>query len=356
MSPTESPDSADGQDAEDGRRLSLHRLLLRLAGRVPDDEMSRMRMSLADGERGELTDLLGAAIAAGHGDPDVLDDPAVRNLLEREGRAVPAAPVALIPVPMHRFTGRRGGDDAVPDQAGSEQLRLTPADELDQAAVESARRVGDVVALWRVFRRGEAGTLLRVYLCEARAGSDVVEMTAEMQYALEELGERPSRVEVFHDTGETLTAYHEQALTAALPVWAADSVPVRLARVFDGAEESGPYFSDDHLRLTGPDRDRVLAYLRSGTPVLDSVGTMDDVVRPERVACVPVDFRSDRVWVWTEAVAYYLAEYDLAPEPDLMSHILGGPPPVRALGRYDRQRVTAALFAPAEREPVWQAG
>ncbi|GLY28928.1 hypothetical protein [Kineosporia sp. NBRC 101731] len=343
--------SEDPSPPREGQRLALYRLLLGLAGRIPDSEMAHLRMGLADDERGEMADRLAAMIGSGQCDPAVAEHEAVRDLLEREGRSAPSYPVAVPAARQYRFAG--GRFDADPELVEGEQLRHKPA---DRAVVEAVCRVGETIAIWRVYRGGDGPASDRVYLCEARSGADVVEMTAEAQFALEEIGEKPARVEIFHEDELCITDYHDQALAAAVLLWAADTVPVRLARVFDGAQESGPYFTDDHHRLTGPDREQVLTYLRSATPVLGSLGRMDDVVRPERVANVPVDFRSDRVWVWTEAVAYYLAEYDLAPEPDLISHILGGPPPIRTLGRFDRQRVTAALFAPAEKEPVWQAG
>ncbi len=36
---------------------------------------------------------------------------------------------------------------------------------------------------------------------------------------------------------------------------------------------------------------------------------------------VPLNFRSDGVWVWAGAVPHYLHKHGLAPEPELVQHI-----------------------------------
>lgn len=97
---------------------------------------------------------------------------------------------------------------------------------------------------------------------------------------------------------------------------------VKLARVFDTSDETGPGFAPDHPTMAdGPERERVLAYLRAGTDLLMTLGTMPDVVDPARGAVVPMSFRTDGVWIWTDTVTYYLERHGLAPDPDLLHHI-----------------------------------
>ncbi len=148
--------------------------------------------------------------------------------------------------------------------------------------------------------------------------------------------------------------------------------PVRLARAFDGADpEGGPFFHPDHPLLDGPDGERVLAYLRGGELVLDTPGSLKDVLAEGHEAVVPAGFRSDGRWVWPDTVAYYLKRHRLAPDPELTAHVLGAPSP-RPLSRLDRHRALETLFAdptetdptetdptdtdPTETEPMWQAG
>jgi hypothetical protein len=135
----------------------------------------------------------------------------------------------------------------------------------------------------------------------------------------------------------------------------------RLAVVFDTVDPvTGPAFAEDHPRLAdGPERAAVADYLRWGPHVLMTPMLMDDVLDPGRGGVVPMNFRTDGEWIWTDTITYYLDEYGLAPEPGLLAHI-------RA--RMDEQRLEPApevlegavafiLTPPApDDEPVWNVG
>ncbi|MBB4926040.1 hypothetical protein [Kitasatospora kifunensis] len=135
----------------------------------------------------------------------------------------------------------------------------------------------------------------------------------------------------------------------------------QLAAVFDKVDPvTGPAFEEDHPRLAdGPERAAVADYLRSGPHVLMTPMLMDDVLDPERRGVVPMSFRTDGEWIWTDTITYYLDEYGLAPERGLLAHIRS---------RADEQRVEPAsevleqavafiLAPPAEdNEPVWNVG
>jgi hypothetical protein len=318
-----------------------HVLLLGLAGRVPDEALAEMRLRLADGEMAELASLLAVRVAG-----LTLTETEAEVVRALTGEATPGvgAPSTL----PYRFGDRHG----VPPVPG----RDVPADAMDEVVVEAGTRVGGLVALWRVFRHASAGPPERVYLGEAEPGADAVELTAETQYALTRASDDVPRVEVFTE-GTPLGPYHEAALDGASLVWPAPVVPIRLARAFDGADPGdGPFFAAGHARLEGPDGERVLAYLRSAELVVNTPGAMNDVLDVSRVAAVPVGFRSDGEWVWSDAVAYYLKRHGLAPEPDLLAHILTRTSPPGRLSRLTRHRALATLFAPAEGGPVWQAG
>ncbi|SDP97434.1 hypothetical protein [Lentzea jiangxiensis] len=132
-----------------------------------------------------------------------------------------------------------------------------------------------------------------------------------------------------------------------------------LARVFDVVDpETGPGFAPDHPVVDDLDeRQALLDYLESGTPVLVTPTLMDDVVDPTRAAVVPTNFVTDGTWMWTDTVTYYLRQHGLAPEDGLLSHIREQG---RAAAPVDSDTVQRAvgfvLQPPAEdRRPVWKS-
>jgi hypothetical protein len=96
-----------------------------------------------------------------------------------------------------------------------------------------------------------------------------------------------------------------------------------LARVFDFADPvTGPGFEPGHRVITDQaERDRLLGYLRGGEMVMTSTARMHDVLDPEKGEVVPMTFRTDGTWIWTDTVVYYLDRHGLAPDPQLTAHI-----------------------------------
>jgi hypothetical protein len=322
-------------------------LLFRLAGRVPDDGLAIMRTCAADGEDEEAADMLAAALRTGRL-PLTAEEAAVARAVLREHGVDPAladlAPqLEGLADPPYRFLAPPEGD---------------PGAALVDAAVAAADRVGGLGGLWRV-QRCTARATVGVWLAEADRSADLLELVAELQQGLAEAGEIPPRLEVFAE-GAELTPYHEAALAEATLVWARPGAPEPLlARVFDGADpRTGPFFVPDHPRIDGVQRDGLLAYLRGADTLLSGFGYLDDILDPANAGVVPVGFRCDGRWIWTDTVAYYLEKYGIAPDPELRAHVLaaGGPPP--GLSRVALHRAMATLTAPdpeEEGEPSWQA-
>ncbi|HEY2441838.1 MAG TPA: hypothetical protein VGI31_01760 [Streptosporangiaceae bacterium] len=102
-----------------------------------------------------------------------------------------------------------------------------------------------------------------------------------------------------------------------------EAPPFKIARVFDFAKPgTGPGFHPGHRVITdSAERDRMLQYLTSGTPVLHTTARTRDVLDPGAGQVVPGSFRTDGEWIWTDAAAYYLEQRGLAPDEDLAAHI-----------------------------------
>ncbi|MEV6860976.1 hypothetical protein AB0M44_08220 [Streptosporangium subroseum] len=98
-----------------------------------------------------------------------------------------------------------------------------------------------------------------------------------------------------------------------------------IAHVFDGVDAvSGEsFFTPDHPRLDGAERDRLAAYLNAGRMIVEEpVGELDRV-DPSRGEVVPRSARTDGRWIWSDAVTYYLETYGLRPDHGLCLHIAG---------------------------------
>jgi hypothetical protein len=62
-------------------------------------------------------------------------------------------------------------------------------------------------------------------------------------------------------------------------------------------------------------------YLSAGEPLLVTPTLDPDVVEPGLGRMVPVSFRTDGFWIWSDAATYYLRRHGLAPDPELLAHI-----------------------------------
>ncbi|MCL9797444.1 hypothetical protein MXD58_024650, partial [Frankia sp. AgKG'84/4] len=106
-------------------------------------------------------------------------------------------------------------------------------------------------------------------------------------------------------------------------------------------------------RLADPAaRADLLARLDAGIPVLGTPSRMVDVVDPARGEVVPMTFRTDGHWIWTDTCAYYLDQHGVLPDPDLVRHLAASP--VGAVAdEVAQHRVLAHLLGPHTEEPVW---
>jgi hypothetical protein len=55
--------------------------------------------------------------------------------------------------------------------------------------------------------------------------------------------------------------------------------------------------------------------------VVRTTGRDVDRIDPARGQVVPLSFRTDGHWVWSDALGYYVAEHGIAPELEFLRHI-----------------------------------
>lgn len=356
---TTSPQRAD---------MTGHELLLRMAGRIPDQTLAQARRMLADGTTGPAIALVAELLAV---TPLVLTGAelaAIRDLTSDAGALPGVQPVAEPPVLQFGFSEF--------DQDGE-----AGRDEIDEALVAVAEAHGSgLTGIWRTWRyyqpdnsmgggadtpadlEGAAGqevqagqdnqadedsrdsagrgrvipgvTLAidyeedifrphRVYVVQVDDPAMILGLAADLLGAVPDAAE--AGIEII-TLGAEPPPYQRAALAGSLLLWAIVTGPeFAIARVFDFADPvTGPGFAPDHPVIDDPDRrDRLLAYLRGGYPVMMTTSTMDDVLDEGAGAVVPASFRTDGEWIWTDTVVYYLDRHGLAPDAELTAYIEG---------------------------------
>ena len=95
---------------------------------------------------------------------------------------------------------------------------------------------------------------------------------------------------------------------------------VRTPRIYDGLDASGKPLIRRQPLVPG-EAERVLAYLDGAPVILASRSNGPDAFAPDRTDVVPMNFRTDGAWAWPGAVAYYLREHGVPPDPELVAHI-----------------------------------
>jgi hypothetical protein len=324
------------------RREDCHWLLLRLAGAVEDDLVTRCRAWLGDGRVGDVGRALAFAVLGHHlritsGDRDLLSELIGADL---SGATV----VDTDPLPGYAFAAdpRHAGLTASADTPPPVPGTAGPEDCLDWTAVWAVGRQRQVRALWRAWRC-DARARQRVHVLETDAGAPVADIAAAVQRDLTSPAQPSPQVEVYpvRQGDRRLPSYQRLARSYGALLWAREPAhAVHLAKTYAGEPETPA--------LSGAEVFRLLGYLRGGEPVLLTPIRARDVLDPAAPARVPMNHRTDGTWVWSEAVVYYLERYRMAPDPALLGH-------VRARG-FRRPEVDGAALhrvLAALRDPQW---
>src|SRR6266542_3876981 len=299
-------------DAVAQEQVDFHHLLLRLAGKMPDGLVAQAREWLAAGRLGDAARAV-AFTALTQRVPLMEEDAALLDeLLEASGvdtAALADLEIAEYDVPPW-FGFGAGRPDTTPPARGSD----VPLDDIDTVA-----------------------------------------LTDRIQRRLAGAGETEPQVETYPVDAD-LPAYQRLAIAYGALLWASTPEPdIRIASVFDDVDpETGPLFTDSHPRMEDAEEtEQVIEYLNAGEPLLVSTAAMDDVVDRSRRNVVPMNFRTDGTWIWTDTTTYYLARHNLAPDPELLDHIRAADYSLPRLDGVAIHRAMAVLQEPPEEEPVW---
>jgi len=366
-------ESIPAPEPESGALEVWHALLLRMAGAVPDDLISEARMWLADGQQADVAQALGFAALTNRVPVSAADAAQLISEIVADGQDADALadleildetdvlpmPWVFSPVPIESSESVDRAPvilDLTTDPAA-----LADLDEIDRAAITAAETDPQASALWRAWRapvdgsRWPAARRIFIVTVPAEADADLVQVTARLQEALVAAGEESPQVELCREE-RPVPVYQGTAVAHAALLWAREApVSIQLARVFDAVDpETGPSFDSDHPRIDDREEiERLLEYLDGALPVLTSSATMADIIDPAHPDVVPLTFRTDGEWIWTDTVSYYLEQHSIAPDPDLLEHVRASGPLPPSVSEVALHRVLSFLQRPDDSEEVW---
>jgi hypothetical protein len=232
---------------------------------------------------------------------------------------------------------------------------------VEQAALKAVAAERGATGLWGAWRMPSDGAPWppprRVFVVEVSAGVDEPGVAARIQKRLAAAGEASPQVEVYQ-TGDELPVYQAFARSGGELLWAATEDPdIQIAEVFDEADpETGPRFRPDHRRLAENEADKIARYLHAGEPLLVTIARMDDVVDTSQYYCVPISFRTDGTWIWSDASTYYEERHRLEPDPGLLAHLQSNDYTVPQVDGVAGSRALRVMEQPPDEEPVWTPG
>ncbi|MFB9832466.1 hypothetical protein [Actinoallomurus acaciae] len=198
---------------------ALHRLLLRLAGRFPDELITRTRTMLARSDLVHLPDTVTGSAARLRVSLTAADVELLRYVLALADGAAgdPAATDQLtistsVPATDHRFTPVPPGAPAVA------RVSADLADDLLVDAMNEHLGVMTIRRAWRSAPHEESEDARRVYFVEVEPHVRAWELTGDAQHELVLIDEESPQVEVYW-TGDELPPYHRTALADAALLW-----------------------------------------------------------------------------------------------------------------------------------------
>ena len=201
------------------RLTAFHAMLMRVAGKVPDDLLCATRAWLAQGNLREVSRAVIYAVTAQGIAMDQFDIALLADQLSAVGEITVAQ---FDPLPAYLFSPNGPGrDDEEPVQDG-------PRDELDRTAIEAVKSIDGVLGLWRTWRSPIAGPPWppprRVFLLETGADAHFAEIAGTIQRELTAAGESSPQIEVF-PSGVELPVYQRVARAYSTLLWSVTPEP-----------------------------------------------------------------------------------------------------------------------------------
>lgn len=95
----------------------------------------------------------------------------------------------------------------------------------------------------------------------------------------------------------------------------------RRVKLFDGFDTERNEPVVNRVKLRDGELRPVFHYLNSAFVVLFASGFGEDAFSPDSPPDVPMKYSTDGTWIWPAAVTYYLAKYEMPPEPEFLEHI-----------------------------------
>lgn len=366
----------------EAQRSQLHWMLLRLAGRLPDELTATGREWLAGGRHVDIGRAVTHAVLSHRLTLTETDLTLLNDLLVEAGGDASALSMVEVDdfdqMPMYGFAPGRvvldrmmaaaaepagigaGGYETAEPTPADQAAAANPEDDIDLSAIAAAGD-GQALALWRSWRFPVDGAPWppprRVYVVEVGEGAEPARVAIGVQRALIRSGEAQPQVEVYPVRAE-LPSYQRMARAYGALLWAHAPDPgVRIATLFDGVdEEDGPLMNADHPTADPDELEALLDYLRRGEPLLVTTARMDDVVDPSLRATVPMNFLTDGHWIWTDASTYYLEQHLLLPDPQLVDHVRARDFRFPDVDGSAIHRALAVLQEPSSEEPAWTYG
>ncbi|MCP2169358.1 hypothetical protein [Goodfellowiella coeruleoviolacea] len=117
---------------------------------------------------------------------------------------------------------------------------------------------------------------------------------------------------------------------------------LRTARVFDGNDENGRPIVN-RPGVSPDERERLMAYLEGAPVVLAARSFAVDEFAPDQQPAVPLTFMTDGTWIWPGAVPYYLRNYSVPPDPNLLAHIRSSGFQVPEVSEETKDRAVAVI-------------
>ncbi|SCL13178.1 hypothetical protein [Micromonospora inyonensis] len=353
---------------DDARDESMHALLLRLAGSLPDRVLTDARDALAAGRRLEVVQAVAFEAVSQPLQLDADEIAALREELALSGGDIDLG-LALEelrgerpPTPWQFLSDLPTTQEELVSMVLPQDRTADPVDLLDpidQALLAAASAIPTVRAVWRAWRMPSTARPwqdpLRVVVVSVDDTSDALPATsAQLRQAMVEAGDDEAQVEVCW-AGVEAPHYQTLARSSGSLLWAArPATPVATARLFDGVDPvRGPWFATNRPVVSdATERDNLLDALRGGVVIAWSSAAMPDILAPDRGDVVPMHLRTDGTWLWSEAVGYYLEHYGLEPDPQLVAHLTGGGP-VEPLDEISVHRALVHLCRPDPDAVVW---